>query len=160
MGLWYVTLLRGDWKLRSVNTALSKPFYSAEFASSFEAMAPVLESALEALIQEGCISTKDEAATRLCLEEALVNAVRHGNQCDTARKVYLELTQGREHCTIKVRDEGDGFCPEQVKLPEADQLGGRGICLMRHYMDQVCFNRATRCLEMKFRRKMDVPAES
>jgi len=147
-------------RLRSVNTALSKLFYSAEFSSTFEAMAPVLDGALQALREVGCIAAKDEPATRLCLEEALVNAVRHGNKCDEERKVHLEMLQGEDGCTIRVRDEGEGFSPEAVELPETDRLGGRGICLMRHYMEQVRYNKATGCLEMKFRPKLDAAAES
>lgn len=141
-------------------SAVSKPFYSAEFPSTFEAMAPVLEEAVAALLRSGCISPNDEASTRLCLEEALVNAVRHGNQCKEERKVLLELTSSGNECIIRVKDEGEGFCPEAIHLPEAEQLGGRGICLIRHYMEHVRFNPAKNCLEMKFRRKLDVPAES
>lgn len=123
-------------------------------------MAPVLDEAVAALLRTGCISTNEEASTRLCLEEALVNAVRHGNQCEKDRKVKIELARSGSECIIRVRDEGEGFCPEAIRLPEAEQLGGRGICLMRHYMEQVRFNPVTNCLEMKFRRKLDVPAES
>jgi serine/threonine-protein kinase RsbW len=122
-------------------------------------MAPVLNGALDALKEHGCITSKEEAATRLCLEEALVNAVRHGNRCDAERKVRLELLSNGEQCTIRVSDEGSGFSPEDIRMPECDQLGGRGICLMRHYMEKVCFNPRSKCLEMMFRRKLNTAAD-
>ena len=49
--------------------------------------------------------------------------------------------------------EGGGFRVDDVALPESDQLGGRGICLIRHYMEHVTFDTAAHCLEMSFRRK-------
>ena len=99
------------------------------------------------------IAPEEVPCTRLCLEEALVNAIRHGNGCDARRKVSLELLGNGEYCTIRVCDEGAGFVPENVALPGSEQLGGRGICLMRHYMDHVQYNERDRCLEMKFHRK-------
>jgi len=52
-----------------------------------------------------------------------------------------------------VRDEGEGFNAEDIELPDCEQLGGRGICLIRHFMDHVEFNEAEHCLEMRFSRK-------
>lgn len=128
-------------------------FFREEIPSTFEAMAATLDRAVEELLAREIISSEEVPCTRLCLEEALVNAIRHGNHCDAERRVRLEMISNGESYTIRVGDEGKGFHPEQVHLPECDQLGGRGICLMRHYMDQVFYNQRERCLEMKFRRK-------
>ena len=129
------------------------PFFQEEFHSTFDAMAEILDKAVDAL-RDGCwILPEQEACTRLCLEEALVNAVRHGNEGDKDRKVCLELEAQDDRCCIRVYDEGTGFLPERVDLPSADQLGGRGICLIRHYMDNVLFNQERHCLEMTLRRK-------
>lgn len=116
-------------------------------------MAEVLGRALDALVEEGCIPPGNIPCTRLCLEEALVNAIRHGNHCDAARKVRIEMHAEGEDCVIKVWDEGAGFSPEDIRLPESDQLGGRGVCLIKHYMDRVTFNDKEHCLEMAFRRR-------
>lgn len=134
---------------------MQEAFYRAEFQSTFEAMGPVLNGALDALVENGCITSREEASTRLCLEEALVNAVRHGNDCVAERKVFLELAKNGERCVIRVGDEGGGFSPEEITMPECDQFGGRGICLIKHYMDQVRFDKKRRCLEMMFRRKAE-----
>lgn len=132
---------------------MSTPFFREEFPSTFEAMTETLDRAVAALLREGWIQTADEPCTRLCLEEALVNAVRHGNDNDADRSVTISLTDCGESCTIRVSDEGDGFSVDDVAFPELEQMGGRGICLIRHFMEKVAFDSNANCLEMSFRRK-------
>lgn len=131
----------------------NRPFFREEFPSTFEAMTATLDHAVEALLSEGWIQDTDVACIRLCLEEALVNAVRHGNNSDANRSVVLNMYSRDEDCVIRVSDEGGGFSLQEVALPECDQMGGRGICLIRHFMDDVNFDNAAHCLEMSFRRK-------
>ena len=125
--------------------------FKEEFASTFEAMAGTLDRAINVLRERDLITEREVPCTRLCLEEALVNAIRHGNGCDAERKVSLEMGCNGTSCSIRVCDEGGGFNPERVALPECDQLGGRGICLIKHYMDHVRFDQTENCLEMRFR---------
>ncbi len=127
--------------------------FDESFPSTFEAMSAALARAIDVLLEAGWIAPRDEPCTRLCVEEALVNAIRHGNRCDAARKVRLAISAQDGRCTMRVFDEGQGFAPEAVAEPTTDQLGGRGICLIRHYMDEVNFNEADHCLEMVFRRR-------
>lgn len=115
-------------------------------------MTDTLDGAVAALRERGWISAGEEACTRLCMEEALVNAIRHGNRGDERRMVGLEMINGGNQCTIRIRDEGAGFDPGEVRLPPPDQLGGRGVCIMRHYMERVAYNQELRCLELVFRR--------
>jgi anti-sigma regulatory factor (Ser/Thr protein kinase) len=126
-------------------------FYTAEFSSTFEAMDQVLNETVNALIRHEGVVASEEPKLRLCLEEALVNAIRHGNGSSTDRKVRLSLLDRDGWCLIKIYDEGTGFAPDAVNLPDGRQLGGRGVCLMRHYMERVAFNHAEHCLEMMFR---------
>ena len=132
---------------------LTTPFFSEEFPSTFEAMTATLDRAVASLLQGDWILGIHVPCIRLCLEEALVNAVRHGNQGDAARRVLLAMSARGEDCVIQVRDEGGGFRVDEVALPESDQMGGRGICLIRHYMEHVTYDTAAHCLEMSFRRK-------
>jgi len=82
-------------------------------------------------------------AVRLALEEALVNAMKHGNRMDPARRVVLAYRLSPERVEIRVRDEGAGFDPGMVPDPTRDENlqrpCGRGIMLMRSYMDEVSF---------------------
>jgi serine/threonine-protein kinase RsbW len=89
----------------------------------------------------------DEAcafAIRLALEEALNNAVRHGNRMDPAKVVEVEYDIDPRRAIITVTDQGEGFNPAGVPDPTTDENlekpTGRGIMLMRAYMDQVRFN--------------------
>jgi len=82
-------------------------------------------------------------AIKLALEEALINAVKHGNQHDENKTVTVRYAVNAERAVIIIRDEGAGFAvgsvpdptlPERLTLPT-----GRGIMLMRAYMDEVCY---------------------
>jgi serine/threonine-protein kinase RsbW len=82
-------------------------------------------------------------AVKLALEEALTNAVKHGNQCDCSKEVTVKYAVTPEKAVVIVRDEGPGFLPEEVPDPTAPERlpvpSGRGIMLMRAYMDEVAF---------------------
>ena len=87
------------------------------------------------------------------LEEALVNAITHGNRGDCGLDVRLTMTEDGEYCLIRVYDRGCGFCPDDITVPDPDKTDGRGICLIRHCMDEVVYDGVEHCLEMKMRRK-------
>jgi len=86
---------------------------------------------------------KDAFALKLALEEALVNAVKHGNRSDPAKRVTVRFSISDERAEIIIRDEGGGFQPDKVPdptLPERLPLpNGRGIMLIRAYMDEVSY---------------------
>ncbi len=83
-------------------------------------------------------------AIKLAVEEGLNNAVRHGNRYDSGKKVFFEFDVNDERVEITITDEGSGFCPQCVPDPTADENlekpSGRGIMLMRAYMDKVEYN--------------------
>jgi serine/threonine-protein kinase RsbW len=78
---------------------------------------------------------------KLAMEEALTNAVKHGNCCDPEKSVTVRYAVTRERAVIVVRDEGPGFEPEAVPDPTTPdrlpQPNGRGILLIKSYMDEV-----------------------
>ena len=132
---------------------MAKVFFVEQFSSTMDAVGGVLRSALRALAQRGWVAPEQSFYAQLCLEEALVNAVDHGNHCDPAKSVRLEMAEDRDVCVIRVYDEGSGFSPDEVRLPHLEQANGRGICLIRHCMEQVTYNNECRCLEMHMRRQ-------
>jgi len=83
-------------------------------------------------------------AVRLAFEEALVNAMKHGNQFDPNRSVRVSYRISPQRVEIRVADEGTGFDPGIVPDPTSDENlekpCGRGIMLMRCYMDKVEFS--------------------
>ena len=89
-------------------------------------------------------SQKDIFAVHLAIEEAFINAVKHGNKMDAAKDVKIECSVGLDKVEISIIDEGGGFEPNLVPDPRYGKnlykLGGRGLFLMRSYMDVVKFN--------------------
>lgn len=80
-------------------------------------------------------------AVKLALEEAVTNAFRHGNKCDPSKRIIVRYDVTPKRVEILVIDEGEGFRPDLVPdptLPEnLDRPHGRGIMLMRSYLDEV-----------------------
>ena len=98
----------------------------------------------------------DIFAVHLAVEEALVNAIKHGNQKDASKAVHVSLSVSRDLVEISIRDEGGGFDPEDVPDPtDEDNLelpSGRGLMLMRTYMSSVQFNESGNQVVMTKRR--------
>lgn len=88
-------------------------------------------------------------------EEALRNAMIHGNKSNPDKKVKIETDIGEEALTIIVEDEGAGFDPVKVPDPTKDENllkeSGRGVYLMHHLMDEVRYeNGGRRVVMVKF----------
>ena len=95
---------------------------------------------------------KELFGIRLALEEALVNAIKHGNGQDPSKTVSVRYQITLQHFMIEVQDQGRGFDPEGVPDPLApenlERPGGRGVFLMRHYMSWVQYNEAGNCVTL------------
>ncbi len=94
----------------------------------------------------------DEASAfgiRLALEEALANAVKYGGPTETVDVEY-DVDDARARFTIT--DQGAGFDPADIPDPCADENlekpSGRGIMLMRAYMDEVAYSQGGRRVTM------------
>jgi serine/threonine-protein kinase RsbW len=78
------------------------------------------------------------------LEEAFLNAVKHGNKMDPTKKVKIDYSVDPDKIEISITDEGSGFEPESVVDPRFGEglfePGGRGLLLINSYMDIVKFN--------------------
>ena len=103
-----------------------------------------VESRILARLEEENYGERVLFGVRLALEEAVVNAIKHGNNMDKAKKVTITYSVDRERCRITVEDEGKGFDPFAVPDPTMDENldkpHGRGLVLIRAYMDEVRFN--------------------
>jgi serine/threonine-protein kinase RsbW len=80
----------------------------------------------------------------LSVTEASTNAIVHGNKSDETKLVTIDATKVDNQLIISVKDQGKGFDPSKIPDPtETDNLlkdSGRGIYLMRVYMDDLKFN--------------------
>ena len=88
----------------------------------------------------------------MALEEALVNAIKHGNQLDRAKSVRVNYHVSPDRFDVQITDEGPGFDPVDVPDPTApeniERPCGRGLLLMRHYMTEVAYHDRGRTVRM------------
>ncbi len=113
---------------------------------------PIIEDIVAALDSAG-YSHKEAFGVRLALEEALVNAIKHGHRGDPNKQVHLRYHVTPACVVAEIEDQGPGFNPADVPDPlnpeNLERPHGRGLLLMRTYMTWVRFNdlgnRVTMC---------------
>jgi serine/threonine-protein kinase RsbW len=112
--------------------------------ASDPAEARTIQEQIEQLLHQRDTNDHDVFSIRLALEEALINAIKHGNQMDPAKKVQVSYRLQADRFEIAIADEGEGFDPNDVPDPTAienlERPCGRGLMLMRHYMSEVQYN--------------------
>ena len=117
--------------------------HSMVLASEPSAVHEVCSQILSKL-EDNSFSKDDIFAIHLTLEEAVLNAVKHGNKMDPTKKVIVNYSIDPEKVEISITDEGNGFTPDSIADPRSgDGLlkpGGRGLLLMNSYMDIVKYN--------------------
>ncbi|NOS91591.1 MAG: ATP-binding protein [Cyclobacteriaceae bacterium] len=90
----------------------------------------------------------------IAVTEAVNNAIKHGNQNNSAKNVALSLSFDENLIKFKVEDEGNGFEYENLPDPTApenlEKPGGRGIFLMKHLADEVAFSDKGKVVELSF----------
>ncbi|MBQ6616567.1 MAG: ATP-binding protein [Thermoguttaceae bacterium] len=112
-------------------------------SDSTDAVRPLLDEILNTLMNNGW-ENKLVFGIHLSMEEALVNAVKHGNKYNPAKKVHVRVGISSNLFRSEITDEGEGFDP--AKLPDPtdpdylDKPNGRGVMLMRNFMTRVVYN--------------------
>jgi serine/threonine-protein kinase RsbW len=129
------------------------PSHSADVViPSDPAEARRVQDQIEQLLLALHTHDRDVFSIRLALEEALVNAIKHGNQMDHSKKVQVGYRLFADRFEVVITDEGSGFDPEDVPDPTAvenlERPCGRGLMLMRHYMSEVAFSARGNCVRM------------
>jgi serine/threonine-protein kinase RsbW len=100
----------------------------------------------------------------VALRESVINAIKHGNRHDSGKKVFVEFESDRAEpqIHIRVRDQGEGFDPEEIANPLAPEnllkSSGRGIFLIRSFMDNVQLQRAPEGgMEIRMTKRVPAP---
>ncbi|MGE5126946.1 MAG: ATP-binding protein [Betaproteobacteria bacterium] len=111
-----------------------------DLASRFE-MLDVVQTVLVQLCHLAGFDEEAQHYMSVAVRESVVNAIKHGNRQDEAKRVYVDFTLHEKALEVQVRDEGDGFDPQAVPDPLAPEnllkAYGRGIFFMRQFMDEV-----------------------
>lgn len=114
-----------------------------------------------ALMEQHEYSMRDIFAMRLSLEEAITNAIRHGNKGADDKSVAIEAEVSDERLRVVVQDEGEGFVPDEVPDPTTlefiERPSGRGLMLMRAYLNFVEYTDGGRTLTMERDRNSELP---
>jgi serine/threonine-protein kinase RsbW len=128
------------------------PFTEVTIGSD-PAEARQVQDAIEQILHVRKAHDHDVFSIRLALEEALVNAIKHGNQMDRSKKVFIAYRFLADRFEIRIVDEGPGFDPADVPDPTAvenlERPCGRGLMLMRHYMTEVEYQGRGNSVSMK-----------
>jgi len=126
--------------------------------STPSALTAPCEQILSAMKDKG-FGQDDVFAVHLAMEEAFLNAVKHGNKMDPTKTVTVDYSIDTEKVEIEIRDEGEGFDPNDVPDPRFGENlyrpEGRGLLLISAYMHVVEYNKQGNGLHML--RYKDVP---
>jgi len=126
-----------------------------KLCSEAELAAKMIQEILDRMDSLGW-SQKEQLDTHLCLEEAFMNAIKHGNGNNTERCVETRCWINAEQFRIQIQDEGPGFnideVPDCTKPENLTNCSGRGLMMMRHFMDVVEYNQIGNLVTMEKRR--------
>ena len=116
-----------------------------EIPSEIRSIAPAVDAIVSKIRHWLCLPGKEQDV-EVALFEALANAVIHGNREQVGKTVNICCRcEGKNCVSIVIRDQGAGFDPDAVPDPtrpenlEAEH--GRGILMMRTFMDEVRFEK-------------------
>ena len=119
-----------------------------------------LIAALEANQWEG----RDLFHIQLAIEEAMVNAITHGNKQSQDKVVEVEFRVDPQTTYLRIKDQGAGFDPNAVPDPRDDDhlecTNGRGVMLIRELMSEVHYNERGNEVTMIKRRAKDAEPEA
>jgi serine/threonine-protein kinase RsbW len=111
--------------------------------SEYESGQAVIERIMSSVSQAG-FRGRDLFGIRLSVDEAVTNAIKHGNQQCRDKSVRIQFQLDEGSVRIEIEDQGAGFRPEDVPDPTADENlerpSGRGLMLMREFMTRIQYN--------------------
>lgn len=124
-------------------------FIRYSFVADIELYLPIEEEILEKLVDW---PERKKYFVKLCLEEAVANAVKHGNKGQGDVNLFYKLTE--EELIVFVIDKGEGFNLRDVPDPTIEEgvwrESGRGIALMRYCSDFLKYLGKGNSVIMKF----------
>jgi len=122
---------------------LPEPFYEIEIESDPNNLITI-EEFVNYFAKDLGLSDEQLSVLLLAVTEAATNAIIHANKCDPSKLVKIHAQINDSKLIIKIKDEGKGFDPSKLPDPtEPENLlkdSGRGVYLMKVYMDEVKYN--------------------
>jgi serine/threonine-protein kinase RsbW len=128
--------------------------YTLQLPSQYESITQ-LEALIEEIADKYQVSDDTFANMMTCLNEAVVNAIVHGNKLDADKKVIVNAEVELKRIIWTVTDEGPGFDYNNLADPTApdklEELTGRGVFILKHLADQCIFNASGNEVELHFK---------
>jgi anti-sigma regulatory factor (Ser/Thr protein kinase) len=136
-----------SYKLRFIDDLKVLPYVREkidfELPSDVTLMNGVLQYLVERLSRLGVIKP-ERSNLFVALDEAFVNAVKHGNKNDPAKLVRITAELSTREARFTIEDEGDGFNVQEIPDPRDPEnlfkTSGRGVLLIYNIMDEVYYN--------------------
>jgi CheY-like chemotaxis protein len=155
-----------SYKLRFVDDLKVLPYIREkidfELPSDVTLMNGVLQYLVERLAKLGVIKP-ERSNLFVALDEAFVNAVKHGNKNDPAKLVRITAELSTKEARFTIEDEGDGFNVQEIPDPRDPEnlfkTSGRGVLLIYNIMDEVYYNDRGNRLTMVKRPEESLEAE-
>lgn len=89
----------------------------------------------------------------LCVSEAVVNSIDHGNRNDKSKNIFIEIRFANHNIDVKIKDEGCGFDYNSIEDPTKNKNlkkeTGRGIHIIKSLCDEVEFKNKGNCVRFK-----------
>ncbi len=129
--------------------------YSLQLQSNTQSVA-IMENFVDDLVIQLNIGDDVYANLMTCLNEAVTNAIYHGNKQDPDKKVFVNLeVVNNKRLVFTISDEGNGFdftnIPDPTNLENLEKLTGRGVYIMKRLADQCIFNSKGNEVELHFK---------
>ena len=128
--------------------------YTLQLPSNLESVV-LVENLVEELSDKYKFSDDTFANMMTCLNEAVVNAIIHGNKLDPAKKVIVNAEIDAKRVIWNINDEGPGFDFYNLADPTApenlENLTGRGVFILKHLADQCVYNAKGNEVELHFK---------
>lgn len=123
-----------------------------EVASDVKNIKIISSEILDKIKHLGMLDNNKAFDIKLCVEEAMINAIKHGNSFNKNLPVKVIYDISSDKILIQIEDAGKGFDYGKIADPTAeDNLlkgSGRGVLLIRKLMDEVKFNNAGNIITM------------
>jgi serine/threonine-protein kinase RsbW len=122
-----------------------------EIPSVISVMHAILDYLIKRVEKIGVVNA-ESSNLFVALDEAFVNAVKHGNKFDTAKMVRISAEVSAVEARFTIEDEGEGFdvngIPDPTDPENLFKISGRGVLIIHNVMDEVRYNERGNRLEM------------
>lgn len=129
---------------------MPEPFYEIEIESDPNNLITI-EEFVNYFAKDLGLTEEQLSVLLLAVTEAATNAIIHANKCDISKLVKIHAQIENSKLIVKVKDEGKGFDPGALPDPTRPENllkdSGRGVYLMKVYMDEVKYNKTPSGLE-------------